>query len=112
MPFSLIDGCREFAIDKNVLSAECKKADGQTWVDSTIDLDQYFGNIEGKFTWGEKGFSQSADSISVVDGLLIAQLKTSSGKYTDDQVDLDVFFQNNDGVLEVKPASTSISVDR
>jgi hypothetical protein len=79
---------------------------------STFDLDQYFGNIEGKFTWGEKGFSQSADSISVVDGLLIAQLKTSSGKYMDDQVDLDVFFQNNDGVLEVKPASTSISVDR
>jgi CVNH domain len=70
MPFSLIDGCREFTINKNVFSVDCKKADGQTWVDSTIDLDQYFGNIEGKFTWGEK---------------------TSSGKYIDDQVDLDLF---------------------
>lgn len=96
-------------INKNILSAECKKADGQTWVNFTIDLDQHFGNIEGKFTRRKKGFRQSADSISVVDGLLIAQLQTSSGKYRDDQVDLDIFFHNNDGVLDVKPASTSVN---
>ncbi|KAF8968126.1 Cyanovirin-N [Flammula alnicola] len=104
MPFTLTESCRKYAISRGVLSAECKKADGKTYITSSIPLDPYLGNIDGKFTWGGKDFSHSADSVSVVDGFLIAKLKNAYGKYVDAKFNLNEHVHNNNGVLEYKSA--------
>ena len=91
--------CRKVIISKGVLTAECHKADKKTYVSSSISLDAYVGNVDGKFIWGGKGFSHSAQDIGVIDGVLYAKLKGPGGKYVDAKLDLNPHIINNDGVL-------------
>ena len=99
---SIATTCRKAIIDKGVLSAECLKVDKKTYVSSSISLDAFIGNVDGKFVWGSKGFSNSAQDVTIIDGILHAKLKTlqtTGGKYVDAKFDLNPFITNNDGVL-------------
>ena len=94
--------CRKVIINKGVLSAECLKADKKTYVSSSISLDAFIGNVDGKFVWGSKGFTNSAQDIGIIDGVLYGKLKTlqtTGGKYVDAKLDLNPLIINNDGVL-------------
>ena len=99
--------CRKVLITKGVLFAECQKADKKTYVASSISLDAFLGNIDGKFIWGAKAFSESAKDISIIDGVLIARLQLKDGdKYVDAKFDLKPYIINNDGVLTAAVAKT------
>ena len=93
--------CRKVIINKGVLSAECLKADKKTYVSSSISLDAFIGNVDGKFVWGGKGYSNSAQDAGIIDGVLYAKLKNQAagGKYVDAKLDLNPLITNNDGVL-------------
>jgi len=97
MPF--IDTSRKITLVKGVLSAECRKHDGKH-VNAAISLDDYLGNVDGKFTWGAKGFSITAHDAVLVDGVLTAKLKTSANKLVDSKIDLNHYINNNNGILE------------
>ena len=90
--------CRKLVVTKGVLSAECQKADKKTYITSSISLDGFVGCSDGKFIWGGKNFSQYAQEVSVVDGVLIGKCK-SGDKYVDAKLDLKPYILNNDGVL-------------
>ncbi|KAF9485093.1 CNVH-domain-containing protein [Pholiota conissans] len=97
MPFA--DSFRKVTIKQGVLSAECRKADGKTWISSSINVDEFLGNVDGKFILGGKGFSQSAQDITLVDGILSAKLKNSAGKYVDAKYDLSSHVHSQDGII-------------
>lgn len=103
---SISTTCRKVIIDKGVLSAECLKADKKTYVSSSIPLDSYIGSVDGNFTWGGKNFSQYAQDVGVIDGVLYAKLKTPGGKYVDAKFDLNQYITNNDGVLTAAAVGT------
>jgi len=71
--------CRKVIINKGLLSAECLKADEETYVTSSISLDNFLGNVDGKFILGGKNFSQSAQDVGIIDGVLYAKLKGPGG---------------------------------
>ncbi|KAF8965025.1 hypothetical protein BDZ97DRAFT_810070 [Flammula alnicola] len=100
MPFT--DSFRKVTINKGVLSAECKKSDNKTWISSSINLDEFLGNVDGKFTLGGKGFSQSAQDITLADGVISAKLKNATGKYVDAKFDLSQHVHSNDGIIGAK----------
>lgn len=97
------DSTEKITITKGVLSAQCKKADNKTSVQSSIPLNDYIGNVDGKLTWGGRGFSHTAEDIHVTNGVLTAKLKNQAGKAAESKLDLNQHIQNTDGVLEVIP---------
>ena len=96
---SISTTCRKVIINKGILSAECIKADQKTWINSSISLDAFLGNVDGKFIVGGKNFSQSAQEVGIIDGVLYAKLKGAGDKYVDAKFDLHKLIINNDGVL-------------
>lgn len=98
MPFA--EYFRKASVNKGILTAECKKADGQTWVPATINLDDYLGNVDGKFELAHKGnFSKNATDITLHNGILSAKLKNKAEKHVDAKVDLGALFHSKDGVI-------------
>ncbi|KAF9475023.1 CNVH-domain-containing protein [Pholiota conissans] len=100
MPFA--DTFRKVTIKQGILSAECRKSDGKTWVSSSINLDEFLGNINGNFKLGSKAFSQSAQNITLVDSILSAKLKNEAGKYVDAKFDLSGHLSSLDGVIAAR----------
>ncbi|KDR65854.1 hypothetical protein GALMADRAFT_1217027 [Galerina marginata CBS 339.88] len=101
----------KITITKGVLSGQCKKADNKTFVHSSISLNDYIGNADGKFTWGGRGFSHTAEDISVAQGILTAKLKNKAGKVVESKLDLNQHIWNTDGVLGVIPAADAKKID-
>ncbi|KDR76230.1 hypothetical protein GALMADRAFT_210877 [Galerina marginata CBS 339.88] len=101
----------KITITKGVLSGQCKKADNKTSVHSSISLNDYIGNVDGKLTWGGRGFSHTAEDISVAHGILTAKLKNQAGKVVESKLDLNKHIQNTDGVLGVIPAADAKKID-
>lgn len=95
------DSTKNIIITKGVLAAQCKKADLKTFVQSSISLNKYIGNVDGKLTWGGQGFSNTAETVHVVKGVLTARLKNQAGKLVVSKLDLNQHIQNVDGVLRV-----------
>lgn len=69
------------------------------WVPASFPLDQVIGNLNGKFVWGFKRFSQSAQNITLNGTVLSAELKAEDGTWKPDTIDLDLRFMGRDGVL-------------
>ena len=102
MPFS--DSTENVTITKGVLAAQCKKADNKSSIQSSISLNDYIGNVDGKLTWGGRGFSNDAEAVQVVKGVLSAKLKSKDGKSSvESKLDLNQYIRNVDGVLGVIP---------
>ena len=96
---SISTTCRKLIINRGILSAECLKVDKKTFVSSSISLDAFLGSVDGKFILGGKNFSQFAQDIGIVDGVLYAKLKGPGEKYVDAKLELQKLIINNDGVL-------------
>ena len=105
MPFS--DSFRKASIKQGILTAECRKNDGKTWISSSINLDDFLGAVDGKFVLGGKGFSQSAQDITLADAVISAKLKNAAGKYVDAKFDLSSYVSSHDGIIA---AHGSVSV--
>jgi hypothetical protein len=54
---------REFRLDGPILTAKCED-NNKEWKDSTINLDDIYGNIDGEFVAGYPHFSEHANSPS------------------------------------------------
>ena len=95
---SISTTCRKVIINNGILSAECQKAD-KTYVSSSISLDNFLGNVDGKFVLGGKNFSQAAQDVGIIDGVLYAKLKGPGNKFVDAKFDLHTLILNNEGIL-------------
>ncbi|KIM39483.1 hypothetical protein M413DRAFT_446981 [Hebeloma cylindrosporum] len=103
---SISTTCRKVIINKGILSAECLKSDNKTYVSSSISLDNFLGNVDGKFVLGGKNFSQAAQDVGIIDGVLYAKLQAPGNKYVDAKFDLHKLIINNDGILTATVAGS------
>ena len=89
-------------LNGTVLSATCKRADETTDSNSTLDLNQYIANNEGRLVPAQGGnFGASCDNIQLVNGKILACTATKSdGSEVNAQIDLSTFIANNDGQLQ------------
>lgn len=98
MSFSLTS--RDINIsDKGILTASCNKFDG-TWVNSSININNYVSNEDGSLTWGGKGFANNSKDIRIDDNTLKAKCEKKDGTYVESSLNLDYFIGNDNGVLE------------
>ncbi|QRV93569.1 cyanovirin-N [Ceratobasidium sp. AG-Ba] len=87
----------------NILVAQCERADGESFADSTLNLDTCLGNIDGSFKWGEKDYSLTARDVSLEGTVLSGDLeRASGGSYKHSSVNLDDCIENHDGQLRCK----------
>ncbi|KAL2125988.1 hypothetical protein VTI74DRAFT_2008 [Chaetomium olivicolor] len=76
---------------------------------TSIDLNHFIGNIDGRFTWGGENFAESAENISLaLEGpdsvpVLHAGLKNSSGVLVDAKLNLSEHIGNRDASFLVDP---------
>ena len=92
--------CRKVIINKGLLSAECLKADEETYVTSSISLDNFLGNVDGKFIllrWQELQSVRTGRRYHR--WCPLRQAQGPWGKYVDAKFDLQKLIMNNDGVL-------------
>ena len=96
---SISTTCRKVSIIEGILSAECLKADNVTYVMSSISLDAFLGNVDGKLIQGGRNFSQSAQDVGIIGGVMYATLQAFGDQYVHAKFDLQQLIVNNDGVL-------------
>jgi len=99
--------CEEINISGSTLSATCQKADGYTLNDSSLNLDQYIGNLDGTLSWGDKDFSKTCENIALAQLLFNKQLvvtaqceKKDGISYEQSDIELDAHIANIDGTLK------------
>lgn len=107
---SFSDSIDKVTINKGVLSAQCKKADNKTYLQSSIPLNDYIGSDDGKIYWGGRGFSHTAEDVQYVKGVLTAKIKNQAGKVIESKLDLNQYIRNVDGVLGLIPRPTPVDV--
>ncbi|KAJ7093667.1 hypothetical protein C8R44DRAFT_749725 [Mycena epipterygia] len=89
------------------LSADCRFTSNGTdqWVASSLDLDRYIRNQDGKFVALDSdwvGFIASARNTTVNKSLLKADLRNQAGTYVKAFIDLNLFVGNDNGRLSFK----------
>lgn len=99
--------CYDINISGSTLSATCEKADGYTPKDTSIDLDQYIGNLDGTLSWGDEKFSLTCENIGLAQLLSSRQLVLSAKcekrdgiTYDQSDIELDDHIANIDGTLK------------
>lgn len=80
------------------LIAGCRRWDGRI-SKSSIDLDSILGHRDGKFIWGGRGFTSSAQDISLHGFQLVAELPHQGG-WVLAEVDLSEHIRYRNGTLE------------
>ncbi|MDJ0731219.1 MAG: CVNH domain-containing protein [Crocosphaera sp.] len=98
--------CQDITLKGSTLSADCEKADGYTLEQSSINLDEYIGNLDGTLSWGDSRFSLTCEDLGLGQSLFNRHY-TLSGKcekrdgYTleSTDIDLDSHIANINGVL-------------
>ncbi|KAF8704644.1 Cyanovirin-N, partial [Rhizoctonia solani] len=94
--------------DGHVLVAKLLK-NGE-WNDTSFELDDCLGNLDGKFGWGSKGFSATAKNtrldVSHAPAMVLlgAMLKKEDGSYDWDIVNLNECVVNVDGEFKLAPS--------
>jgi len=99
---ALHESCSKLRVEHGILYAECLRYDGSR-CESSIDLNQYLGNIDGVLTWGLKAFTKSCKNITIQDGFwIVAECQRANGKeHILSKFDLRTRFRNENGVLVV-----------
>nr|5K79_A Chain A, Cyanovirin-N domain protein [Gloeothece citriformis PCC 7424]5K79_B Chain B, Cyanovirin-N domain protein [Gloeothece citriformis PCC 7424] len=98
--------CEDITLDGSTLSAFCQKADGYTLNETSINLDEEIGNLDGTLSWGDHNFSLTCDSIGLAQSLftrtyvLAAECERRDGyTYIPTEIELDEHIANIDGTL-------------
>lgn len=86
---------------KTTYSALCLDSSGSLLL-SSVDLDQYLGNKDGKFIAGSKNFSSTAEQVQLDEtGLILsALLRNYDKEWVDATFDLSTIFANVKGELK------------
>ena len=82
------------------LCATCLDSKGNKH-DSSIDLNNYIGNIEGTLTWGKCNFAASSSNINLSGSIICADCKDSKGNSHHSAIYLDNYISNIEGTLKV-----------
>ena len=82
------------------LCATCLDSQGNKH-DSSIDLNNYIGNIEGTLTWGKCNFAASSSNINLSGSIICADCKDSKGNSHHSAIYLDNYISNIEGTLKV-----------
>lgn len=92
--------CQNITLEGSDLTAECAQLDGYTYIPTTLDLDDYIGNINGELQWGDHWFSHTCESTRVEGNRLMGECEKRDG-YTLEStfIDLDEYIANIDGEL-------------
>ncbi|KAI1496536.1 hypothetical protein F5X99DRAFT_400150 [Biscogniauxia marginata] len=98
---------RNISIKHNILKAECRDIN-QNWKTSSLDLDQYIGNLDGTFALSEKAFSRSASNIQLDGAILYATLLRRDQQPVPVNVDLNICVANINGNLEFQKPNDSL----
>jgi hypothetical protein len=96
--------CDDINIEGSTLSATCQTIDGD-YQETSINLDKYVGNLDGKLSWGDHDFSQTCENVAVAQSLkgeyqVAGKCKTKAGAYTQTELGLDARIANIDGNLQ------------
>lgn len=76
--------------------------DNHTYKLSTVDLNKFIGNINGKLCWGHSNFVGSSRNIKLQGLRLVAECQTNDGKvWKESSLDLHHNLRNRNGCLEV-----------
>ena len=86
-------------LSEGVLHATCKDSNGNDH-HSTLNLNDYIGNIEGTLTWGCDNFTASSSGISLNGTVLSATCQDSNGGSHHSSLNLNQYICNNEGTLE------------
>ncbi|QRW17423.1 cyanovirin-N [Rhizoctonia solani] len=101
--------------DGHVLVAKLLK-NGE-WNDTSFELDNCLGNLDGKFGWGSKGFSASAKNtrldVSHAPAMVLlgSMLRKEDGSYDWDIINLNECVVNVDGEFKLAPSKYHTSRD-
>ena len=80
------------------LYATCQDYDGNEHT-SSINLNNYIGNIEGTLTWGESNFAGSSSNFSLSGAVLSAECSDSDGNTHHSSINLNNYISNQEGAL-------------
>lgn len=97
--------CDQIEVNNGELSAVCKTRNGNL-NKTSINLDEYIGNLDGVLSWGDHNFSQTCDNIALASSFATRQLVVAAEcrerdqdiNYTD--IALDDHIANIDGKLQ------------
>ncbi|KAF8684161.1 hypothetical protein RHS04_01587 [Rhizoctonia solani] len=100
--------------DGHYLVAELQDSEGN-WHQSSIDLDRFIGNIDGKLTWGEVDFSQSTKNVwldtTFAPSLILlkgeGRCEGDESYAEEDALNLNEFIQNVEGEFQYSGALPS-----
>lgn len=100
------------ALDGTQLKARCKDRDG-SYQYSSIDLNKYIVNTEGRLDWRPNGnFIASSRSVKLVGAVLRSECRTSGGDWIHTNIDLDEKIKNFNGKLIYKFEHAIVKVDK
>ncbi|MCG5060772.1 MAG: CVNH domain-containing protein [Limnoraphis sp. WC205] len=98
--------CEDIKLDGSILSASCERIDS-SHQDTSINLDNFIGNLNGSLSWGDHLFSLTCkdiglgQSLSTREYVLSAQCEKADGKtYVLTEITVDEDIANIDGLLE------------
>jgi hypothetical protein len=105
--FSLSCDKDKIEINGSILSTSCTKSNGNSQ-ETSIDLDKYIGNLDGKLSWSDKNFSKTCKNIAPAQLLntrqliLVAECQPAVGgdTYYPSELELDAHIANIDGTLK------------
>jgi len=104
--FSLSCDKDNIELDGSTLSTKCQKMNGDSQ-QTSIDLNQYIGNLDGKLSWGDENFSKTckntglAQLLNTKQLILVAECQSADRKsYYPSELELDAHITNYDGTLE------------
>lgn len=92
--------CYDTYVEGDRLFSNCEKADGYTIEHSSINLDDYIGNIDVSLEWGDHNFGQTCNRIDMVSGnILAANCRRRDQSVASTGIDLDEHISNLNGRL-------------
>ncbi|QRW24019.1 CVNH domain protein [Rhizoctonia solani] len=102
--------------DGHYLVAELQDSEGN-WHQSSIDLDRFIGNIDGKLTWGEVDFSQSTKNVwldtTFAPSLILlkgeGRCEGDESYAEEDALNLNEFIQNVEGEFQYSGEGAPVS---
>jgi len=104
--FSLSCDKDNIELDGSTLSTKCQKMNGDSQ-QTSIDLNRYIGNLDGKLSWGDENFSKTckntglAQLLNTKQLILVAECQSADRKsYYPSELELDAHITNYDGTLE------------
>lgn len=92
--------CTNINVDGSTLTADCERING-SYNDTSINLDNFIGNIDGTLEWGYSEFSLTCNEVGLAgSNRLRAECRKRDQSPLGSYINLDEHIANIDGRLE------------